>query len=84
MVRRLRAGILLRDGQGRRVFTTALTPDACTIFVVCRLADLLEMLIPVGFSASHSTDVGCGALSVSAGLRLQLIHERSRFVCHLQ
>src|SRR5262245_20146034 len=77
MVRRRRVAGLTRVGEEPPGSTTALIPDAFTICVEFRPADSLATSIPVGFSANPDR-------VRSARLSLELIHQGSRFVRHLQ
>jgi hypothetical protein len=53
MVPRRRVAFHTRAGLGRLVFITVLTQDASTTFEEFHPVDLLETLIPAGFSANR-------------------------------
>ena len=79
MARRHRVAFLMRAGPGRQVFITVLTRDASTTFEEFHPADLRGTSILAGFSVNRN----CLPKIGSARLRLERIHQRSRFVSHL-
>jgi len=73
-----------RDGREDQDFSTALIQVVFMISAVCRPVDLPATLIRVAFSAGLSTDAPSPAVSASTGLRLELVDQRPRFVCHVE
>jgi hypothetical protein len=84
MGRRRPVVILLLDGREDLVFTPALIRVASTIYAAYRQGGSLATLIGVAFSAGHSRDTAVRRVECSARLGLELVDQRTRFVCHVE